>query len=348
MVDAAGRLEGILTEGDLLHRAEIATERKHWPWLDFLLGPSRLAEEYVRTHGRKVGEIISTENVVSAAEDTSLVEIVRLMERHRIKRLPVLRDSALVGIVTRADLVRALARLVDKQPPWAFDDDRSENTSSPSSQKQAGRRARVSRLSCPTASSSWWDDHQRAELARRSGSLPRMCRGSRAFAIASSGSSRSLEPLSAPRITREDDRQRVAAICCSGSSYRSYSPFGSVCRGGSRSASGSRLIIWPARSAWAEVLSRISASPPFPLHLPSQQSARRLDVNPDRRQPLAQLVGHGLQFRAGHRDRTAASASLGSPRCESPSPPRAAPAIDHESRLVAPSRMTRLTQVANR
>lgn len=122
VVDGSGKIAGMLTEGDLLRRAETQTERQRPRWLEFLLGPSRLAEEYVRTHGRKVGEIM-TENVVSAAEDTSLVEIVRLMERHRIKRLPVLRDSALVGIVTRADLVRALARLVDEQPPWASDDD---------------------------------------------------------------------------------------------------------------------------------------------------------------------------------------------------------------------------------
>lgn len=122
VVDGGSKVAGMLTEGDLLRRAETQTERQRPRWLEFLLGPSRLADEYVRTHGRKVGEIM-TEDVVSVAEDTPLAEIVRLMERHRIKRLPVLRGGALVGIVTRADLVRALAQLVDKEPASASDDD---------------------------------------------------------------------------------------------------------------------------------------------------------------------------------------------------------------------------------
>ena len=64
-----------------------------------------------------------TEDAVSVAEDTPLGEIVQLMERHRIKRLPVLRGDILVGIVTRADLVRALAQLIGKEPTSASDDD---------------------------------------------------------------------------------------------------------------------------------------------------------------------------------------------------------------------------------
>lgn len=122
VVDGGGKVVGMLTEGDLLRRGETGTERHRSRWLEFLLGAGRLADEYVRTHGRKVGEIM-TEHVVSAAEDTPLSEIVRLMEHRRVKRLPVLRGGALVGIISRADLVRALAPLVDKQPAFASGDD---------------------------------------------------------------------------------------------------------------------------------------------------------------------------------------------------------------------------------
>ena len=122
VVDGSGKVVGMLTEGDLLRRAETQTERQRPRWLELLLGPGRLADEYVRTHGRKVGEIM-TEDVVSVAEDTPLAEIVQLMECRRIKRLPVLRGDALVGIVTRADLMRALGQLVDKEPISASDDD---------------------------------------------------------------------------------------------------------------------------------------------------------------------------------------------------------------------------------
>lgn len=121
VVDGDGKVVGMLTEGDLLRRDEIGTERQRPRWLEFLLGPGRLADEYVRTHGRKVGEIM-TENVIRVAEDPPLAKIVQLMERHHVKRLPVLRGGALVGIVSRADLVRALARLVDEEPRLASSD----------------------------------------------------------------------------------------------------------------------------------------------------------------------------------------------------------------------------------
>ncbi|MFZ3235339.1 MAG: CBS domain-containing protein [Stellaceae bacterium] len=122
VVDAAGRLEGILTEGDLLHRAEIATERKHWPWLDFLLGPGRRASEYVKTHGRICDELMS-HDVISVDPDAALADIVALMERRRIKRVPVLDDGALVGVVSRVDLLAALARMLDMPREAAGGDD---------------------------------------------------------------------------------------------------------------------------------------------------------------------------------------------------------------------------------
>ena len=118
----AGRLVGILTEGDLLRRSETGTERHRPRWLEILMGPGRLAGEYVRTHGRKVEEIM-TRDVVSVTPDTPLDEIVALMERRRVKRVPVLEGDAPVGIVSRADLLRALARTLDEEPVAVVGDD---------------------------------------------------------------------------------------------------------------------------------------------------------------------------------------------------------------------------------
>ncbi|MGH7031545.1 MAG: CBS domain-containing protein [Stellaceae bacterium] len=122
VVDGAGKLVGILTEGDLLRRSEIATERHRWHWLEFVMGPGRMAGEYVKTHGRLVEELMSRE-VVAAGGDTPLGEIVALMERRRIKRVPVIDGGALVGIVSRADLLAALARALDAQQVPAGDDE---------------------------------------------------------------------------------------------------------------------------------------------------------------------------------------------------------------------------------
>jgi len=118
----AGRLVGILTEGDLLRRSETGTERHRPRWLEILMGPGRLAGEYVRTHGRKVEEIM-TRDLVSVTTDTPLDEIVVLMERRRVKRVPVLDGDAPVGIVSRADLLRALARTLDEEPVAVVGDD---------------------------------------------------------------------------------------------------------------------------------------------------------------------------------------------------------------------------------
>jgi CBS domain-containing protein len=123
VVDAGGKLVGILTEGDLLHRSEIATEKRHWPWLEFIMGPGHMAGEYVRTHGRVVEELM-TRKVVVVGPEAPLAEIVALMERHRVKRLPVIDGGVLVGIVGRADLLAALARALDtRQAPAAGDED---------------------------------------------------------------------------------------------------------------------------------------------------------------------------------------------------------------------------------
>jgi CBS domain-containing protein len=126
VVNAAGTLVGMVTEGDFLRRAETGTARRRPRWLEFIMGPGRLADEYVRSHGRKVEDVM-TPDPVTVAEDTPLGEIVRLMERRHIKRVPVMRDSRMVGIVTRANLVHALASVAHGAKPsgaadWALRD----------------------------------------------------------------------------------------------------------------------------------------------------------------------------------------------------------------------------------
>ncbi|MBO0737913.1 MAG: CBS domain-containing protein [Alphaproteobacteria bacterium] len=103
-----GRLVGIVTEGDMLRRAETRTERHRARWSDWFAPNSRLAAEYVKSHGRRVADIM-TRNVISIGEFATLGEIADLMENRRIKRVPVVTDGKIVGIVSRADLLRVLA-----------------------------------------------------------------------------------------------------------------------------------------------------------------------------------------------------------------------------------------------
>ena len=108
VVDENRRLVGMISEGDLLRRVETGTQvRRSW-WLEMLSTNTELAGDYVKTRGRRARHVM-TRDVVSVAEATPLVEIADLLERHRIKRVPVVHEGALVGIVSRANLVRALA-----------------------------------------------------------------------------------------------------------------------------------------------------------------------------------------------------------------------------------------------
>lgn len=113
VVDAAGGVIGILTEGDLLRRIETGTQLEMPGWRAWLAGPGRGARDYVRTHARQVSEVM-TRPVITVPADTELSEIVALMESRRIKRVPVLEGGRLAGIVSRADLLRALERLLPK------------------------------------------------------------------------------------------------------------------------------------------------------------------------------------------------------------------------------------------
>lgn len=110
VVDASGRLVGMVTEGDFLRRGEIGTERQRPKWLEILLGPGRMADEYVRSSGCKIEDVMTSDPVTVSEEDL-LETVVELMERRHIKRLPVLRDGKMVGIVSRANLMHALVSL---------------------------------------------------------------------------------------------------------------------------------------------------------------------------------------------------------------------------------------------
>lgn len=107
VVSSAGRLVGVVTEGDLIRRAELGTEKKRIRWLHFLIDRDVLAKDFTREHGRKVSEVM-TRFVESVSEETPLDEIVAIMEKNQIKRLPVVRDHRIVGIISRADLLQAL------------------------------------------------------------------------------------------------------------------------------------------------------------------------------------------------------------------------------------------------
>ena len=123
VVDDTGRLIGIVSEGDFIRRSEIGTQTPRIRWLDFIMGPGKSAVDFVHEHGRKVGEIMTRDNLYTATENMPLEELVRLMGRQNVKRLPVARGDMLVGIVTRTDLLRAVASLARDVPDPTADDD---------------------------------------------------------------------------------------------------------------------------------------------------------------------------------------------------------------------------------
>ena len=108
VVDDGGKLVGIISEGDLMHRSEVGTEWDRSWWLRLMASSSTLAADYVKAYGRKVADVM-TRDVVMASPETPLNEIAMLLERNSIKRVPIVRDGQLVGIVSRANLVQAIA-----------------------------------------------------------------------------------------------------------------------------------------------------------------------------------------------------------------------------------------------
>nr|WP_249164755.1 CBS domain-containing protein [Bradyrhizobium japonicum] len=122
VIDDAGNLVGVVSESDFLRRNEIGTGRKHAAWLKFFMGPARAATEFVHERGRKVEDVM-TQKVISVQEETSLADLVDLMEKHDIKRVPVMRGQSPVGIVTRTNLLQAMASLAHEIPDPTADDE---------------------------------------------------------------------------------------------------------------------------------------------------------------------------------------------------------------------------------
>jgi CBS domain-containing protein len=120
VVDADGTVIGIVSEGDLIgHAGAIGEQRRSW-WLRLLTGDDALARDYAKTHARSAREVMTTQ-VVAVPETASLADIARQMDKHGIKRVPVVRDGRLVGIVSRGNLLQALAA-TDVSKPVSADD----------------------------------------------------------------------------------------------------------------------------------------------------------------------------------------------------------------------------------
>lgn len=120
VTDAEGRLVGLVSEGDFLHRAELGTAKRKPRWIEFLLGPGEVAESYVMSHGRKVHDFM-TRDVATVGESASVNEVVEVMERRKVKRLPVVSGDRVIGIITRSDLLRVLSKVVAPKPASAAD-----------------------------------------------------------------------------------------------------------------------------------------------------------------------------------------------------------------------------------
>ncbi|MDF2118546.1 CBS domain-containing protein [Roseiarcaceae bacterium H3SJ34-1] len=116
VTDSEDRILGIVSEGDLIRRVEIGTTKRHSWWSDFWSGPAPAALDFVKSRARRVSDVM-TRDVVSVPEDAPLEEVATLMERRQVKRLPVVRDGKVVGIVSRANLIRALANIPQPLSP---------------------------------------------------------------------------------------------------------------------------------------------------------------------------------------------------------------------------------------
>ncbi len=124
VTNADGTLVGVVSEGDLLRRPELETERHSSWWLDLLANNRETAAEYVKSHGTKAADVM-TRNVVSVSETATVGEIAATLEKHRIKRVPVVRDGKVVGIVSRANLLHGLAARKEPSAATPSADDRT-------------------------------------------------------------------------------------------------------------------------------------------------------------------------------------------------------------------------------
>lgn len=126
VVTSDGRLVGMLTASDLLHRVETGTERRSSWFTSFFSNPDDMARQYAKAHGLKAHEVMSR-HVISVRDDADLSEVADVLDRNRLKRVPVVRDGSLVGIVSRSDLVRVLSEASVGQPIATSDDAAVQN-----------------------------------------------------------------------------------------------------------------------------------------------------------------------------------------------------------------------------
>jgi len=140
VVDDDGHLVGIISEGDLMSREEIGAAIHHPWWIEAVTPAATLAAEFAKSHGRRVAEVMS-ENVITATEDMPLAQIAAILERNRIKRVPIVRGNELVGIVSRSNLVQAMA----------------SNGGTPGDRLDASRTIRAELLSRLENEQSWTD-----------------------------------------------------------------------------------------------------------------------------------------------------------------------------------------------
>ena len=116
VVDANNKVVGMVSEGDLIRRQELGTERRRSKWISLFVAPEQKAREFVKSHGLHAKDVMS-QPVLQVHEDATITEIADLMTQGRVKRLPVVRHGEVVGIVSRADLLRAFAARVSHEPP---------------------------------------------------------------------------------------------------------------------------------------------------------------------------------------------------------------------------------------
>lgn len=122
IVDSSGAPLGIVSEGDLIRRSEIGTEQKESWWLWLVGGRMAMTEDFIKAHGTRASDIMSTE-VIAVAPEATLAEIASTLERRRIKRVPVVENGTIIGIVSRANILRALASASEKSAPEIADAD---------------------------------------------------------------------------------------------------------------------------------------------------------------------------------------------------------------------------------
>jgi CBS domain-containing protein len=165
VVDGDGILLGVVSEGDLIRRADSGTERHPSWWLSLVSDPEDDARSYLKSHGLHAGDVM-TRNVIVVTEDTAIPEIADLLEKHRIKRVPVVRDGCVVGIVSRANLLQALVARPAASGVSTSSDDRALREAVFAAVKATGSRtAYVNVLVTEGVAHLWGMAHSEAERA---------------------------------------------------------------------------------------------------------------------------------------------------------------------------------------